>query len=244
MDITVAPAGRTSLVMLSDLSSANRTRLALLDLMDGLRQWRLAVTLGWLDIRLRYRGSVLGPFWLTLSTAVMVAALGVLYSTLFKMELHDYLPYLALSLVLWGFLSTLVTEACTSFQQAEGMIRSMRMPFHLHAFRVMVRNVLVLGHNVVVIVVVFGVGRVSLFERLQRGFARPGGTAGAGTLVDRRCRSLLAAWLGLRALSRHPAYCRQRHADCVLHQPYHLEAGTVDGAGGRGTAVQPVLHPA
>ena len=157
MDITVAPAGRTSLVMLSDLSSANRTRLALLDLMDGLRQWRLAVTLGWLDIRLRYRGSVLGPFWLTLSTAVMVAALGVLYSTLFKMELHDYLPYLALSLVLWGFLSTLVTEACTCFQQAEGMIRSMRMPFHLHAFRVMVRNVLVLGHNVVVIVVVFAV---------------------------------------------------------------------------------------
>lgn len=143
--------------MLSDLSAGARHRLAWQDLVDGVRQWRLAGTLGWLDIRLRYRGSVLGPFWLTLSTAVMVAALGFLYSTLFKMELHDYLPYLAASLVLWNFLAALVGDACGCFQQAEGMIRSMRMPFHLHAFRVVVRNVLVLGHNVVVVFVVFAI---------------------------------------------------------------------------------------
>ncbi len=155
MSSSLAPTDRTSLVMLSDLSASARQRLALLDLGDGARQWRLAATLGWLDIRLRYRGSVLGPFWLTLSTAVMVGALGVLYSTLFKMDIHSYLPYLALSLVLWGFLATLVTEACTCFQQAEGMIRSMRMPFFIHAMRVVVRNVLVLAHNVVVILAVF-----------------------------------------------------------------------------------------
>ena len=40
-----------------------------------------------LDIRNRYRGSVLGPFWLTLSTAVMVGGLGLLYSSLFKLPL-------------------------------------------------------------------------------------------------------------------------------------------------------------
>ena len=155
MSTSLAPPTRDTLVMLSDLSAPARQRLALLDLGDGARQWRLAATLGWLDIRLRYRGSVLGPFWLTLSTAVMVAALGVLYSALFKMEIHDYLPYLALSLVLWGFLATLVTDACTCFQQAEGMIRSVRMPFFIHALRVVVRNVLVLAHTVVVILAVF-----------------------------------------------------------------------------------------
>ena len=66
---------------------------------------RLAWTLGWLDIKLRYRGSMLGPFWLTLSTGIMVGSLGVLYSTLFHMNMHEYLPFLSLSLVLWGFLS-------------------------------------------------------------------------------------------------------------------------------------------
>jgi len=145
------------LLLLSDPSNAARQRLALADVLAGLRMWRLAGTLGWFDIRLRYRGSMLGPFWLTLSTAVMVAALGVLYSTLFKMDLHDYLPFLALSLVLWAFVSTLVGEACTCFVGAEAMVRSVRLPFTLYALRVIVRNVLVLAHNVVVIVAVYAV---------------------------------------------------------------------------------------
>ncbi len=127
------------------------------DLVDGAALWRLALTLGWLDIRLRYRGSVLGPLWLTLSTAVMVAALGLLYSTLFRMNLHEYLPFLALSLVLWNFVAALVGDACVAFTQAEGLIRSVRMPFTLYALRSVVRNVLVLGHNVIVIVAVFAI---------------------------------------------------------------------------------------
>lgn len=157
MSVAEAHSRQTALVLLSEVSFGARQRLALRDLMDAVRLWRLAATLGWLDIRLRYRGSILGPFWLTLSTGVMVAALGVLYSTLFKMELHDYLPYLALSLVLWAFVSTLIGEACTCFQSAEGMIRSVRQPFHLYAFRVIVRNLLVLAHNVVVILAVYAV---------------------------------------------------------------------------------------
>ncbi len=115
----------------------------------------LAWTLGWLDIKLRYRGSVIGPFWLTLSTAVMVGALGFLYSTLFKQEIKTYLPFLALSLVLWNYLNAVVTEACTCFTQGEGMIRSVRLPFVLHALRCVFRNLLSLAHNIVVIAGVY-----------------------------------------------------------------------------------------
>jgi lipopolysaccharide transport system permease protein len=146
-----------ALVLRSDNSAAARQREAVADVAGGTRLWRLGVTLGWLDIRLRYRGSVLGPFWLTLSTAVMVAALGLLYSTLFKMNLHEYLPFLALSIVLWGYISALVGDACQCFLQAEGLIRSVRMPFTLHAVRTVVRNVLTLGHNVVVIAGVWAI---------------------------------------------------------------------------------------
>jgi lipopolysaccharide transport system permease protein len=138
----------------ADMSLTAGNRLAMHDIADGLRLWHLAWTLGWLDIRLRYRGSILGPFWLTLSTAVMVGALGFLYSTLFHTDVHEYLPFLTLSQVLWAFLSTLVAEACTCFTQAEGLIRAVRMPLFLHALRLLVRNVWVLAHNVVVIVAV------------------------------------------------------------------------------------------
>jgi lipopolysaccharide transport system permease protein len=135
-----------------DMSLATHNRLAMGDVADGLRLWPLAWSLGWLDIRLRYRGSVLGPFWLTLSTAVLVCSLGFLYSVLFHTDVHQYLPYLALSQVLWGFINTMVADGGACFTLAEGMIRAVRMPMFLHAMRTLVRNVLILGHNVLVIV--------------------------------------------------------------------------------------------
>jgi len=150
---TIAPA--MELNLRADMTMAMRSRWALADIAGGVRLWRLAWALGWLDIRLRYRGSMLGPFWLTISTGVMVGSLGLLYSTLFKINLRDYLPFLALSQVLWGFLAALVSEACTTFTDAEGVIRSVRMPFFVFSMRVLIRNAIALGHNILVIVVVF-----------------------------------------------------------------------------------------
>lgn len=132
-----------------------RNAMAVQDVVRGFGLWRLALMLSWLDIRLRYRGSVLGPFWLTLSTAVMVGALGFVYAYLFKTPIRDYLPFLALSLTLWNFLSTIVAEGSTVFTQAEGMIRSMRVPFSLYIYQLLARNVLIFAHNIIVIVVVF-----------------------------------------------------------------------------------------
>nr|WP_294507188.1 ABC transporter permease [uncultured Rhodopila sp.] len=154
---TTTIAATASLDLKADMSASSRHRLAIDDLVRGARLWRLAFALGWLDIRLRYRGSMLGPFWLTISTGVMVAALGVLYSTLFKMDISDYLPFLALSQVLWGFLSALVSEGCTTFTEAESVIRSVRMPFSVFAARTLIRNTIVLGHNILVIVVTFAI---------------------------------------------------------------------------------------
>ncbi len=149
------PVPEQGIDLRANLSGAERRRLGLIDIRDGLAAYRLACTLGWLDIKLRYRGSVLGPFWLTLSTAIMVLAMGLLYSELFHMEMQNYLPYLALSLVLWNTLGSIVSDACACFTSAEGTIRSIRMPFTIYATRTVVRNMLVLLHTVVVIIGVF-----------------------------------------------------------------------------------------
>lgn len=132
-----------------------RQKIAMRDLAGGLQMLRLAWTLALLDIRQRYRGSMLGPFWLTLSTGVMVGSMGVVYGMLFGLNLHEYLPYLALSLVLWAFVSALVAEGCQTFVDSESTIRSVRLPYSVYAWRVVLRNLLVLGHNILVIVVTY-----------------------------------------------------------------------------------------
>ena len=159
--VAVSPVARDGILEFkAGQSFAERNRHAFADVRDGLSLWRLASTLGWLDIRLRYRGSMLGPLWLTISTGVMVGMLGFLYSKLFNMDLQEYLPFLALSQVLWGFMATVVAESCGTFTDMVGLIRSVRMPMFVFSLRVLVRNLLVLAHNVVIIVVVFAVFRV------------------------------------------------------------------------------------
>jgi lipopolysaccharide transport system permease protein len=161
MSTALSPVSQSShLELHGRMSAAMRHRWAVLDITGGLQLWRLALALGWLDIRLRYRGSMLGPFWLTISTGVMVGALGFLYSTLFKLDLAGYLPFLALSQVLWAFLAAMVSDACATYTEAEGIIRSVRMPFTVFSIRTLVRNAIALAHNVVVIVVVFAIFRI------------------------------------------------------------------------------------
>ena len=159
-----APCRALSAMPVLDLvpspTAGTRRRLALADLREAWAYRRLIVSLAWIDIKLRYRGSMLGPFWLTLSTAIMVAAMGAIYATLFHMTLRTYLPFLTLSLVLWNFLAALVGEACASYTAVETMIRGQRMPLVLHAARVVLRNLMVLAHNVVVVVAVYAIFRI------------------------------------------------------------------------------------
>ncbi|MCH8143028.1 MAG: ABC transporter permease, partial [Proteobacteria bacterium] len=86
--------------------------LALLDVVEGARASYLWGLLGWQDIRQRYRRSEIGPFWLTISMGVMVGAIGMLYAGLFKIEVADYLPFIALGFIVWGLISGLITDGC------------------------------------------------------------------------------------------------------------------------------------
>ena len=106
------------------------------------------------DIRQRYRGSVLGPFWITISMGVMILALGILYSKLFKVEIAVYLPFLCLGLLFWTFISATVNDACQIYMQAESVIKQTRIPMSVFVFRVVLRNVLVFAHNALIFVIV------------------------------------------------------------------------------------------
>ncbi len=125
------------------------------DFLIGFEQRWLWMALAWQDIKLRYRGSVLGPFWLTASTAVMVVAMGVIYARLFKMEVAHYLPYLTCGLIIWQFISTIINEGCNTFMSVQSIILQVPLPFSIHAFRTVWRNFLVMAHTVIILPPVF-----------------------------------------------------------------------------------------
>lgn len=165
--------GASRLHLRGDLGWPQRFTLAAADVIEGVRLLPLGWTLGWLDISLRYRGSALGPLWMTISTAIMVAALGYIYGTLFHMDLAAYLPFLSVSLVLWNAgIGALVADACSTFLQSEQTIRSLRLPHFVQVVRVLVRTVLVMAHNIVVPFAVFALYHV--WPGLEALWALPG----------------------------------------------------------------------
>ena len=129
----------------------SRVVLAWRDLVLGLRRSWIWTALAVQDIKLRYRGSVLGPFWLTISTLVMVVAMGFIYSHLFHVDTRSYVPYLSMGLIVWQLISTLITEGCQTFLATETVIQQVPIPFSIHAYRVVYRNFIVFAHNLVIV---------------------------------------------------------------------------------------------
>ena len=135
-------------------AAPSQATLALRDLVQGARARYLWGRLGWQDIRRRYRRSVLGPFWLTISMGVLVAALGTLYGTLLKVEVAEYIPFLAVGFIVWTFIQGVVTDGCMAFINAESIIKQVGLPLSVHVFRVVWRNLLIFFHNALIFVVV------------------------------------------------------------------------------------------
>ena len=120
------------------------------DLLRGLTDWRMWLLLGINDIRQRYQRSRVGQFWITLSMLVTIAALGVIYSYLFRISIKEYLPPLAMGMVVWGLISAMVTDACSVFTGAESYLRQVPMPKSIFVHRMLVRNLVTFAHNVVI----------------------------------------------------------------------------------------------
>jgi len=116
------------------------------------RAWPVWIIIGWNDVRQKYRRSVLGPFWITLSMAVFVSGLGIIYSRIFKVELDVFLPYLGLGFIAWTFIASTMMESCSALLDAEGIIKQIRIPISTFVFRVVWRNLIVLMHTIILIV--------------------------------------------------------------------------------------------
>lgn len=124
------------------------------DVAQGVAMWRTWLALGWHDVRQRYRRSLLGPLWITLSMGITVAALGVLYARLFAQPIDEYLPFVALGFIAWGLISGLLLEASTVFVAAETFLRQVRLPLSFYVLRLAWRQLVVFGHNLLIFVVV------------------------------------------------------------------------------------------
>lgn len=125
------------------------------DVVQGLRSWRLWAFMGLMDIRQRYRRSLIGPLWLAMGLGVTVAGIGLLYTQVLGVSAEEYLPFLAISLWIWSFMTSCLTEGTSLFSSAGHIITTVRIPYTTFVLRSLVRNLIVAAHGLIVVIGVF-----------------------------------------------------------------------------------------
>jgi lipopolysaccharide transport system permease protein len=113
----------------------------------GTRQVDLWSTLAWYDIILRYRRSMLGPIWITLSMGILLLGMGPLYAGLMDVPMETFFPHLTLGIVLWNFFSTTLNEACQIFIGAAAYLKQAAVPRSVFVWRSLARHVIFLAHH-------------------------------------------------------------------------------------------------
>jgi ABC-type polysaccharide/polyol phosphate export permease len=143
-----------------DSASRSDPRRAADDIAEGVGFWRLWSAMGWQDVRNRYRRSVLGPFWLTLSMAILAGSLAVVYGSLFRIEISDYIGYLCIGLSVWSLFSSSFVDGCQVFLGSEYIIKQTRLPYSAYVFRMLWRNIIIFLHNIVIFfMIAIGMGQ-------------------------------------------------------------------------------------
>jgi len=117
-----------------------------------------------MDLRSRYRRSVLGIGWSLLQPLAMTCVLCFVFSTLFGVDVKSYGAYLLIGLSFWQFVTNCILQGCRAFQSAESYIRQQPQPMLIYPLRVVLASgfhfLLSLGISVLLVWTLIGFGNL------------------------------------------------------------------------------------
>jgi ABC-type polysaccharide/polyol phosphate export permease len=127
--------------------TASRYAVAIFDVIAGIQAVGIWGRLGWRENKRRYRRTVFGPLWTTVSLAIFVIALGLVWSNLWHSDPKVYLPFLTSGMLCWVLFSTICAEGCGGVISGEALIKQLRISYTLLACAIVWRNAIVFFHK-------------------------------------------------------------------------------------------------
>ncbi|RFB78685.1 ABC transporter permease [Methylovirgula sp. 4M-Z18] len=123
------------------------------DLAAGVKHVEYWAHYAWHEVKQRYKRSVLGPFWITISMSITIVGQAFLFAVLFGQDLRDYLPYIAAGQIIWTLMSSFITDSQMAFVGSTGVARNVRLPLSAHYFKFVLQQIILFGHNVVPLII-------------------------------------------------------------------------------------------
>src|ERR1700722_13778039 len=84
--------------------------IAIFDLGDAIHRYPLWIHQGWIDVVQRYRRTIIGPFWHTLSLGIFIVSMGAVWAVILKVDIYSYFRLITINLMIWNLISNSITE--------------------------------------------------------------------------------------------------------------------------------------
>lgn len=95
------------------------------------------------DVAKLYDQAGLGIIWLLLSQTITIGGIALVFAMVFNVELKDFFPYLAISMLCWSLVSGVIGEGARLYHSAGSILNSFPVPYATFAIRMVLRHFLV-----------------------------------------------------------------------------------------------------
>lgn len=115
---------------------------------------KIAFVISISDTKARYRRTVVGPFWIVITTGLGVVGLGAVWSVLFGIDFNKMIQTLAVGLVFWGFIANTIIEATNVFTANASVIMNYSLDKSFFVAKLISRAIINFLHASLVLIAV------------------------------------------------------------------------------------------
>lgn len=101
------------------------------------------------DLKVRYRRSSIGFLWTMLQPLLMMLVLVVVFSALFRFELHNYPVYALSGILFWNFFSQSIVASMNSLRGNAQLLQKLPVPKAVFPLATVISGVINLGFAIV-----------------------------------------------------------------------------------------------
>lgn len=120
------------------------------DISDALSMRTLIFYRSVMEVKARYKRTLIGPFWTSLSMGIFIVSFSLIGSKLWKNDVASFMPFFCAGYLVWVLISTIITESRTIFIVNRDILLSTPVPLSIFVFELVIRNLIVFTHHLLV----------------------------------------------------------------------------------------------
>lgn len=127
--------------------------------MNARQSWSLLWQFVLLDLKVRYKNSILGIFWAVLKPFLLFTIYYVVFSFFLKVQTEAYALFLLVGIILWNFVAEGTTAGMVSLQTKANLVKKVYFPRIVVVGAACVHALIMLGLNLFIFLLFLGFTR-------------------------------------------------------------------------------------